>query len=210
MYIENAQRPAAFTARGWKDFCEATRQGLIEGAPCYVHLRRPVDDSAALDIQFWFFYAYNGIMGHPPFTAEHEGDWEHVTIRVADDGTPLKMYYSAHDGEGSWYRLGQGSQVTLARGSHPVVYSAYHSHASYPTAGVIARHGAAIDLPDDRTADGGPELDISQRIRLIAVGDAVVREQEWVHFSGTWGRAASPFGPAFQASWNAEPGVRHT
>jgi hypothetical protein len=174
-----------------------------------VHLRRPVDDSAALDIQYWFFYSYNGIMGHPPFTAEHEGDWEHVTVRVADNGQPFKMYYSAHDGEGSWYRLGPGSQVTLIDGSHPVVYSAYHSHASYPTAGRIVRHGAAIDLPDDRTAEGGPELDISQRLRLIALGDAVVREQEWVHFSGTWGRAASPFGPAFQASWNAEPEVRH-
>lgn len=208
LYIQRAKKPSSVTAADWNQFCEDTRRGLIDGAPCYVHLRRPVDDSAALDIQYWFFYSYNGIMGHPPFTAEHEGDWEHVTVRVADDGEPLKMYYSAHDGEGSWYRLGQGSRVTLVGGSHPLVYSAYHSHASYPTAGVIVRHGV-IDLPDDRTANGGPELDLSQRLRLIALGDAVVREHEWVHFSGTWGRAASPYGPAFQASWNVEPEVRH-
>ena len=210
LYIERAQKPSTITPASWKEFCEATRQGLLDGAPCYVHLRRPVDDSAAIDIQYWLFYPFNGLMGTPPFSAEHEGDWEHVTVRVADDGQPLKVYYSAHDGEGSWYRLGQGSPVTLVGGSHPVVYSAYHSHASYPTAGLIVRHGSPIDLPDDRTANGGPEVDISQRLRLIALGDAVVREQEWVHFSGTWGRASSPYGPAFQASWNVEPDVRRT
>lgn len=208
LYIYGARKPSNVSASNWNRFCEETRRGQIESAACYVHIRRPVDDSGALDIQYWLFYPYNGRMGSPPFSAEHEGDWEHVTIRVSDDGQPIKAYFSAHDGEGNWYRLGQSSMVTFVGDSHPVVYSAWHSHASYPTTGVIVREGSIIDLPDDVTADGGPEIDVSQRLRLIALADTTVQGQPWVHFSGSWGRASSPYGPAFQASWYAEPEVR--
>jgi len=208
VYINQARKPSRMPSAAWEKFCEETRLGLMDGAPCYVHLRRPVDDSDALDIQYWFFYPYNGVMGSPPFTAEHEGDWEHVTVRISDDGNPIKVYYSAHDGEGSWYRLGQGSPVTLLDGAHPVVYSAYHSHASYPTAGIIRRATAIADLPDDKTSDAGPLIRTAERLQLIAIGDVVVRGRSWVHFSGSWGRLASPYGPAFQASWYVEPDVR--
>ena len=207
LYIYGARKPSNVSAVNWNRFCEETRRGQIDSAACYVHIRRPVDDSGALDIQYWFFYPYNGRMGSPPFTAEHEGDWEHVTVRVTDDGHPFKAYYSAHDGEGSWYRVGPSSAVALVGGSHPIVYSAWHSHASYPRPEVIVREGS-IDLPDDVTADGGPEIDTSQRLRLLALADTTVQAQPWVRFSGSWGRASAPYGPAFQASWYAEPEVR--
>ena len=208
LYIYGARKPSNVSTSNWDKFCEETRRGQIDSAACYVHIRRPVDDSGALDIQYWLFYPYNGRMGSPPFTAEHEGDWEHVTIRVTDEGQPFKAYYSAHDGEGNWYRLGQGSTVTLVGGSHALVYSARHSHASYPVPGVIVREGSVISLPDDVTSDGGPEIDISQRLRLVALADITVLGQSWVRFSGSWGRASSPYGPAFQSSWYAEPEVR--
>ena len=210
LYIYGARKPSNVSAASWNRFCEETRRGQMDGAACYVHIRRPVDDSGALDIQYWFFYPYNGRMGSPPFTAEHEGDWEHVTVRVSDDGQPSKAYYSAHDGEGTWYRLGPGSTVTLIGGSQVMVYSAWHSHASYPIPGVIVREGSMIDLPDDVTADGGPEINTSQRLRLVALADTTVLGQSWIHFSGTWGRAGSPYGPGFQSSWYAEPEVRRT
>jgi hypothetical protein len=210
LYILRARRPANIDRDSWKPFCEATRRGSPGPANFYVHIRRPADESDAIDLQYWFFYPYNGVMGSFPFTAEHEGDWEHATVRVDGAGTPRKVYFSAHDGEGSWYRVGPDSSVTLVGGSHPVVYSARHSHASYPIAGTIGRHGSSINLPDDVTSDDGLHIDTATQLRLIALEDAVFLGEEWVHFTGAWGRSASPYGPAFQASWIAEADRRRT
>jgi hypothetical protein len=150
-----------------------------------------------VDVQYWFFYPYNGRMGTPPFHGEHEGDWEHVTVRVLGDGQLAGVYCSAHYGEGRWYA---SAPLTLVDG-HPVVYSARHSHASYPFAGKIPRG----PLPDDETADAGPEVRTWEQLDLVGVEGRGVKGHEWLFFTGRWGRDESaPFGPAFRVSWTGD------
>jgi Vacuolar protein sorting-associated protein 62 len=36
------------------------------------------------DIQYWFFYPYNGPFPVLPWFGNQEGDWEHVTVRVSN------------------------------------------------------------------------------------------------------------------------------
>lgn len=50
-------------------------------APCYVNARSAPDDHAAFDLRYWFFYPFNGREGRH---ITHEGDWEHVTVRVSN------------------------------------------------------------------------------------------------------------------------------
>jgi hypothetical protein len=194
LYVERAPRPAGQTASQWKAFCEETARGALPTARYYACVRAAPQGGGQVDAQYWLFYPYNGRMGTPPFHGEHEGDWEHVTVRVLGDGQLAGVYCSAHYGEGRWYA---SAPLTLVDG-HPVVYSARHSHASYPFAGTVPRG----PLPDDETADGGPEVRTWERLDLVGVGGRVLKGHEWLLFTGRWGRDESaPFGPAFRVSW---------
>lgn len=194
LYVTRAPRPAGLNAQQWRAFCEETVRGSLPTARYHAYVRNAPQGGGQVDVQYWFFYPYNGRMGTPPLHGEHEADWEHVTVRVLGDGQLAGVYCSAHYGEGKWYA---SAPLTLADG-HPVVYSARHSHASYPFAGNIPRG----PLPDDETADGGPEVRTWEQLDLVAVGGRVLKGHEWLHFTGRWGRDESaPFGPAFRVSW---------
>jgi VPS62-like protein len=73
-------------------------------------------------IEYWFFYLYND------FADRHEGDWEHLTVFVAN-GAPLGVAYSQHQGS-TW----SAWPATLTS-DHPVVYVAAGSHANYALPG---------------------------------------------------------------------------
>jgi hypothetical protein len=156
----------------------------------------------AWDIQYWFFYAYNGdITTGADF--EHEGDWEHITVRV--DGnlkTPMSVFFASHATESEWRNRG-GFKINSD--GHPVVYSAYHSHATSWRVGTHPRRF----LPDDYTAEGGPKWATWDTLRLIGTHRRPLQDLEWVKFTGHWGQIGTPgpewlsgpYGPAFQAWW---------
>ena len=118
--------------------------GGMLSAPCYVNARAAPDDPSAFDLQYWFFYPFNGREGrHIP----HEGDWEHITVRVTNSADPrlLRTYISAHGQEnGGWAspdgEESRGRILRLNSTGNPIIYSALGSHASYgsgcPKAGV--------------------------------------------------------------------------
>jgi hypothetical protein len=173
------------------------------GAPqaewtCYAHVRH-APGSNAFDIQYWFYYPYNGDLAG---NGSHEGDWEHVTVRTNDAASVLQVYYAAHDGEGRWYTT---YEISLSAGTRPYVYSAWHSHASYPRAGTWNR---SFPLPADYANDGGPAWDC--RTRLVNMGEKgrPLDGKTWLNYSGRWGEIgpvfSGPFGPALQGSWNGD------
>src|SRR3990170_2169110 len=175
--------------------------------PAYAHARQAAGGLDAYDIQYWFFYPYNGPMSG---AGEHEADWEHVTVRVDLTGNTIQeMYFSAHYGEGRWYPADQ----LIYKGGRPVVYSARNSHASYPKAQTWVR---PFPKPDDQTADGGPEWDTLQPFNMSAkvtnlgelehpLFDHDDNPFTWLRYSGRWGEIgvffSGPHGPAFQGSW---------
>lgn len=165
---------------------QATRRGSLASAVCYARI---IERKHHKDLQYWFFYPYNGLS-----LGEHEGDWEHISIRVAE-GKAVKYYFATHgDGQERYPR-----DVDLV-GRHVVVYSARHSHASYPTAKTHVRSLA----PDDHTANGGPEWRTWRRLKTID------RRLGWVRYSGHWGEigdlpwTSGPHGPAHQSPWSGD------
>jgi hypothetical protein len=177
-----------------------TRLGAPSGSwKCYAHVRRAAGAPTEYDVQYWFFYPYNG-QSSWGFGA-HEGDWEHVTVRVYSDGTTIdKMYFSAHEGEGDWYFPYQ----LYYSGGRPVAYSAWHTHASYPWPGTWVR----TNLPDDQTANGGPQWDCLSSLVNVGEYGKPLNGQSWLLYSGRWGEIgeifSGPWGPAYQSKWNAD------
>jgi hypothetical protein len=191
-------------------FRAATRQGPgSTGWICYAHVR-PVS-SGTCDIQYIFFYAYNGdlLTGTPD--SAHEADMEHITVRVKGDFSSIeKVYYAAHDEEGKWY-FPLSDNITgypVTSDGRPVVYSALDSHASYPAAGVIDR---GLYLPSDKTGEGGLSWDC--RSNVINLGEKAFPRPglEWLQYSGRWGEIGEvgftrgPYGPAYQSWWDGDP-----
>jgi hypothetical protein len=179
-----------------------TRQGDIDSAETYAHFREAADDSGGHDIQYWFFFPYSGPLMGGPLGGAHEGDWEHVTVRLDEDLRTVKqVYYAAHDAEGRWVKP---SNLRVVDDTHPVVYIARFGHAAYPRPGLQPRGM----LPADRTAGGGVVWNTWERMHVIADVNGTRDGFDWLGYSGRWGEVGSlfsgPHGPAFQDYWLAD------
>jgi hypothetical protein len=162
----------------------------------YGHLALDGDERGWL--QYWFFYYYNdkAFLGF----GVHEGDWEMVQIGLDRQGQPEAMTFAQHEhGERcSW------GQVTKHAGTHPIVYVARGSQASYPRPG---RHRAPI-VPDNADGKGA---EISPTLELLEE-----RTPGWVGWGGHWGstragniaESNSPRGPKQHPQW-ADPAAFH-
>ncbi|KAI8813782.1 hypothetical protein BJ742DRAFT_865357 [Cladochytrium replicatum] len=96
-----------------------------------------------VDIFYWFFYPYNkkdSILG------DHAGDWEHITVRLVD-GIPARLYLAQHESgyEYAW------NTVSFMDGTHPIVYIAPGSHATYLWPGTHPLFGG---IANDETDEG--------------------------------------------------------
>jgi hypothetical protein len=122
-----------------------------------------------VDLQYWFFYPYNGSIGGViaplGFSGAHEGDWEHVTVRISDYADPKKrkirgVFFAAHgSAEGAWMveqsnRPTDGSYSVLPGTTHPIVYAAYHSHASNEDSGLQMRRWYYFTTANDLATGG--------------------------------------------------------
>jgi hypothetical protein len=195
------------------DFRKETRVG---NSPsdwiCYAHIRyAPSDYQGMYDVQYIFFYAYNGDMAWGPVESAHEADFEHITVRVESDLSSIhEIYYAAHDAEGKWYMKQISQSVndgySTTTDGRPIVYSGLDSHASYPWACQWKR----TRMPDDYTSENGPEWDCLNRI--INVGEKANPNPNtmWIQYSGHWGEigqfswTTGPYGPAYQSWWNSD------
>lgn len=188
-----------------------TRAGKLGTARTYVHVRPAANGARGYDIQYWFFYPYSGPMIGGPAGGAHEGDWEHITVRVDKKLRQIKkVFFAAHDAEGRWMRP---AAVRFRQGTHPVVYVGRYSHASYARPGVQPRGM----LPADHTADGGvvwqtwdnPKI-VSNQVDPRDVKQPARRlpKVDWLRYAGRWGEVGAVFsgprGPAFQHYWVAD------
>jgi hypothetical protein len=171
---------------------QATRRGSDpEEWTCYAHVY-PVP-GGGYDVQYWIFYPYNGKVRK--LGGAHEGDWEHVTVRVDDSGTSIdRVYLSAHEG-GRWY---DPSCLLETQDGRPIVYSALDSHAAYRGPGSPPPEAEQIL---DRTSDGGEVLDCSRSWVNVGELEAPRSGAEWLRYNGRWGEIgevfSGPRGPAF-------------
>lgn len=182
-------------------FLQPPNDGVHAGAPqaewrAYDHVRRIAE---GFDIQYWFFYPYNDSVG----SFNHEADWEHITVRVDHSGNFLTAWYAQHEG-GTRYT---SNKLTFVDGTHPVVFVADGSHASFPSAG-------SFDIPgvpafDDHTYTGGPVWQTWTSLVHVGETPSPRNGQDFLHYGGRWGEygntsvTTGPRGPSFQAAWNS-------
>lgn len=153
-----------------------------------------------LSLQYWFFYAWNATdhLGGGALIAacgNHEGDWEHISIRLdrdllfrasttqefldAIDDVYLAQHKRQQHQEIKYYR--PNDPMLTFEGSHLNVFSALGSHASYPHAGKWPLMTIAGMTLNDVNDGAGLKMDLS-KARLEPV-----MHQDWFTFPGRWG-----------------------
>jgi hypothetical protein len=168
-----------------------------------------------VNIQYWFFYAYNDGWNC------HEGDWEHIVLQLNENLDVVEVVF-CHHGTAD---VIASSDMTWYETTHPVVLSAGGSHASYhnfEACNNANEPGCAWCTPvescdnawftwDEGKPSGSPGF---QGGGVVNVGEtsAPLHNQYFIQYSGRWGEigefdfTSGPRGPAYHTSgpeaWN--------
>lgn len=162
------------------DGFKSEKTGPTISSPVYVRYQ------AGNYLTYWFFYGDNapyhrklGIGYSVPIIDHHQGDWERITVKLSPNNTAEWVEYHQHytSCDLPW------SEVTRDDGTHPVVWSAGGTHASYPPN--IASTWSKLGWHDEISGDGTEWLTYPSTRALS--------KQDWYGYGGAWG-AASQFG----------------
>lgn len=151
------------------DLDNSKREGGSTNAPVY-H-----DAVAGRFITYWFFYAYNA--GPLPGGLDnHEGDWERIVVKLNRNNRATHVAYFQHEG----HKTKKWKDVPK-QGSHPLVFSAKGSHASYDSPG---KKGLG---------PGGVVKDQAGRGAKWKTWNNLqdVRNQDWYGYGGAWGEVGN-------------------
>jgi hypothetical protein len=168
----------------------------------YAHIARQVGHPG-LVVQYWFFWYFN------QFNDLHEGDWEGMqiafeanTARQALTKGPSEMILFQHAGgeRADW----EDSKVEK-EGTHPVVYPAAGSHATFYDSTVYVQNGSnGSGVGCDNTSEPLREV----RVRPVAIPTfPTTRGQfKWLTYFGHWGEKEAgfnngPTGPLTKKQW---------
>lgn len=181
----------------------------------YAHAFR--GDHNGIKIQYWVFFPYNEAPSVGGVKLNHEADWEHVTLTLNEDHSIRSIYYASHNNEGKSFTV---NELSFSDGSgedsdsydeekgrtHPVVYLALGTHASFPTAGTQNR---GWYLPNDYTGKGKLYQGMG---RTLNVGEwkHPLNGQSFIDYTGLWGEigtniiSTGPKTPSQQSSWMSD------
>jgi len=134
----------------WFDLQDSKRYlAASSQKPLYYHVYK---DASYYYVQYWYWFNMNDISSQTNNNTWHEGDWEHISIRLSKNGSdyiPDKINLYQHEGGHTKSAFGQGKWVLNADNpnfldlkngynptshpdySHPLIVIAANSHASY-------------------------------------------------------------------------------
>jgi hypothetical protein len=185
-------------------------QSVFSGTRVYWERHpEPSGGRGAERITYWLFYGLSQPPGQRDVTQKlvHEGDWERVSVVIEpgkkrDHWIPLSARYHFHD-EARDVPWAAVRTVSMGPGAatHPIVFSARGSHASFPRAGSYASQlrglgGNIITVHDDAIAC--PRCPVWRTWQLLANA----QDQPWYGFGGAWGAVgkirgtSGPLGPS--------------
>ncbi|HWN72188.1 MAG TPA: hypothetical protein VNN15_00100 [Solirubrobacterales bacterium] len=186
-------------------YARAFRQLVREGkaaAVTYAHVaREPNHDGFAL--QYWFFWYFN------QFNDLHEGDWEGMQLSfesnvVADalgeEPSEIIVFQHAGGERASW-----SDGKVQKEGTHPVVYPAAGSHATFYDSAVYLGNGQnGSGVGCDNTSEPLREL----RLRPVLLPETAPEQGafQWLSYRGRWGDKEKgfnngPTGPVTKTVW---------
>lgn len=175
------------------DSYSADYQRIVSQYPQYTNTtygRAVQDSTGSWWLQYWLFYYHN------PFEVVgigvHEGDWEMMQMRLTEAG-PDQLTFATHNGGMKCAATGMSWN-----GTHPSVFVARGSHASYPNRGQTEVTPTAGT--DHHHGDG----------RVTRPSVTLINEStKWLGWDGRWGGSnASPTGPRYKSQW-ADPAGWH-
>lgn len=212
-----AQLPTGKSNNGryWLILEDAYKGGDLTTAKAYVRAYWKPGMSYT-DLQFWFFYAYNGPgtahinglvfdtiahTGNPSLAplGEHFGDWECCMIRIDNNSKQMTGAWLSQHGSGQMFNASQLNQFQRATSNQIAVYSSLNGHAvyaqpgshytehhKYPDPGIPA--GIEFFLRND-TADSGKSLDCAKNYQIISAEwlGSLFPEPQWVNYPYRWG-----------------------
>ena len=163
---------------------------VLRGDTSFRRAKLYVDYRQGRYIAYWIWYPYNSWRSNPgPITERHEGDWEHVTVKLDSfSGLMTTVGYYQHYCAAKLYSR---HELLLESGTHPPVWPAKGGHASYQknvgrkTVGSCWKGGP--NGPTDTTGAGGR---IWRTWKPTAAGGSALRDvrlESWYGFEGAWG-----------------------
>jgi hypothetical protein len=204
---------------------DVTHPGVRDASGWKVYVHAYPNSIGGVSIQYWFFYAYNDYIA----SANHEADWEHVIVQLDANQQPTSLWYAAHNGATQL----QPFQVSWYGGTHPQVWVADGSHASYSSQGEC--DNALVEGTDQNcwsnldqrwfTWSGGKGA--AQGLQgggLVNMGEMPqaytskrpMPGQEWIKYSGRWGEegnfddTSGPPSPSYQSGWTTDYPVSYS
>lgn len=191
-----------------------TTVGDLENAKVYVNVKIYPEESY-VDIQYWFLYAFNGpgtVFIEPKIgpsierviepCGQHEGDWEHITVRISlDDKQLQQVYLSQHDG-GQWIprKASYWGQEHDLFPDRPVFYSSKFGHAAYISQSKNFTHTKDMTLFEFRLVNDTeqPDKSLDSKGRCEIIGIQLNNEDildlydfakpDWMKYTGNWGK----------------------
>ncbi len=184
-----------------RDFARLKEEGKAP-AIAYAHVAHQVGRSG-LALQYWFFWYFN------QFNDLHEGDWEGMQIAFEGDTPrqalreePSEMIVFQHAGG---ERAGWGDSKVSKEGTHPIVYPAAGSHATFYDSTVYLGNGSGgSGVGCDNTSP--PVYRLPVRPVLVPTFPTVGSRYKWLTYFGRWGQKEAgynngPTGPATKTQW---------
>jgi hypothetical protein len=200
-HLELPGDPLGDTCVYARDFARLKREGKAP-ATTYAHIARQVG-RPGLVVQYWFFWYFN------QFNDLHEGDWEGMqiafeanTARQALAEGPSEMILFQHAGgeRADW----EDSKVEK-EGTHPVVYPAAGSHATFYDSTVYVQNGAkGSGVGCDNTSE--PLREVRAQPIAIPTFPTTTGRFKWLTYFGRWGQKEKgfnngPTGPLTKTQW---------
>jgi hypothetical protein len=186
-------------------YARAFRKLLEEGkapAVVYAHIAREQNHSGFV-LQYWFFWYFN------QFNDLHEGDWEGMQLSFGAETTTAALH--EEPGEIILFQHAGGERASWEdpkvqkEGTHPIVYPAAGSHATFYDSAVYienGQHGSGVGC--DNTTEPLREL----RPRPVLMPEAAPESGpfEWLTYDGRWGEREKgfnngPTGPQTKTVW---------
>ena len=200
-HLELPGDPLGDTCVYARDFAKLKREGKAPPTT-YAHIARQAG-RPGLVVQYWFFWYFN------QFNDLHEGDWEGMQIvfeadtpaqALAEGPSEMILFQHAGGERADW----EDSKVDK-EGTHPVVYPAAGSHATFYDSTVYVQNGSkGSGVGCDNTSE--PLFEVRPRPVAIPTFPTTTGRFKWLTYFGHWGQKEAgfnngPTGPLTKTQW---------
>lgn len=185
-------------ARAFEKLVEEGRAPAI----AYAHIAREPNHTGFV-LQYWFFWYFN------QFNDLHEGDWEGMQLSFEAETTtaalreePREIIVFQHAGG---ERANWSDSKVRKEGTHPIVYPAAGSHATFYDSAVYIQNGQrGSGVGCDNTAE--PLRELRPRPVLLPETAPESGPFKWLSYDGRWGEKEKgfnngPTGPTTKTVW---------